>query len=31
MAEAFVRFIKRDYIRVSPRHGARTVIARIPG
>ena len=30
MAEAFVRTIKRDYVRVSPRPDARTVIAQLP-
>ena len=30
MAEAFVRTMKRDYVRVSPRPDARTVIAQIP-
>jgi transposase InsO family protein len=29
MAEAFVRTMKRDYVRVSPRPDARTVIAQI--
>lgn len=31
MAEAFVRTLKRDYVRVSPRPDARTVIAQLPG
>ena len=31
MAEAFVRTIKRDYVRVSPRPDARTVIDQLPG
>ena len=30
MAEAFVRTMKRDYVRVSPRPDARTVIAQLP-
>ncbi|MCA3638320.1 MAG: transposase, partial [Methylobacterium sp.] len=30
MAEAFVRTFKRDYVRVSPRPDARTVIAQLP-
>ena len=30
MAEAFVRTIKRDYVRLSPRPDARTVIAQLP-
>jgi putative transposase len=30
MAEAFVRTMKRDYVRASPRPDARTVIAQIP-
>jgi putative transposase len=30
MAEAFVRTIKRDYVRVCPRPDARTVIAQLP-
>ncbi|WP_156455598.1 IS3 family transposase [Sphingomonas sp. CCH5-D11] len=31
MAEAFVRTLKRDYIRVSPRPDAKTVIEQLPG
>jgi putative transposase len=31
MAEAFVRTLKRDYVRVSPRPDARTVIDQLPG
>ena len=31
MAEAFVRTMKRDYVRVSPRPDARTVIAQLHG
>lgn len=30
MAEAFVRTLKRDYVRVSPRPDAKTVIAQLP-
>jgi putative transposase len=30
MAEAFVRTIKRDYVRVSPRPKAESVISRLP-
>ena len=30
MAEAFVRTLKRDYVRVSPRPDARTVIKQLP-
>lgn len=30
MAEAFVRTLKRDYVRVSPRSDARIVIAQLP-
>ena len=30
MAEAFVRTLKRDYVRVSPRPDARTVIEQLP-
>lgn len=31
MAEAFVRTLKRDYVRVNPRPDARTVIEQLPG
>jgi putative transposase len=31
MAEAFVRTLKRDYVRVNPRPDAQTVIAQLPG
>ena len=31
MAEAFVRTIKRDYVRVSPRPDAETVVRQLPG
>ena len=31
MAEAFVRTLKRDYARVSPRPNARAVIEQLPG
>ena len=31
MAEAFVRTLKRDYVRVNPRPDARTVIDQLPG
>ena len=31
MAEAFVRTLKRDYIRVNPRPYARTVVEQLPG
>ena len=31
MAEAFVRTIKRDYVRVSPRPDAETVMRQLPG
>jgi putative transposase len=31
MAGAFVRTLKRDYVRVSPRPDARTVIDQLPG
>jgi putative transposase len=31
MAEAFVRTLKRDYVRVSPKHDAQTVIEQLPG
>ena len=31
MAEAFVRTLKRDYLRVNPRPDARTVIEQLPG
>ena len=31
MAEAFVRTLKRDYVRVSPRPNAQTVIDQLPG
>jgi putative transposase len=31
MAEAFVRTLKRDYVRVSPRPDAQTVIEQLPG
>jgi putative transposase len=31
MAEAFVRTIKRDYVRVSPRPDAETVFRQLPG
>ncbi len=30
MAEAFVRTLKRDYVRVNPRPDAQTVIAQLP-
>jgi len=30
MAEAFVRTIKRDYVRISPRPDARTVMRQLP-
>ncbi len=30
MAEAFVKTIKRDYVRVSPLPDARTVISQLP-
>ena len=30
MAEAFVRTIKRDYVRVSPRPNAETVMRQLP-
>jgi putative transposase len=30
MAEAFVRTIKRDYVRVSPRPDAETVMRQLP-
>jgi putative transposase len=30
MAEAFVRTIKRDYVRVSPRPNAQTVMKQLP-
>ena len=30
MAEAFVRTIKRDYVRVSPRPDAETVLRQLP-
>ena len=31
MAEAFVRTLKRDYVHVSPRPDAKTVIEQLPG
>jgi putative transposase len=31
MAEAFVRTLKRDYVRVNPRPDAQTVIEQLPG
>ncbi|WP_267414892.1 IS3 family transposase, partial [Sphingomonas sp. GC_Shp_4] len=31
MAEAFVRTLKRDYVRVNPKPDAQTVIAQLPG
>lgn len=31
MAEAFVRTLKRDYVRVNPTPDARTVIEQLPG
>jgi putative transposase len=31
MAKAFVRTLKRDYVRVNPRPDAQTVIEQLPG
>jgi len=31
MAEAFVRILKRDYVRVNPRSNAQSVIDQLPG